>query len=135
MWLRDSTLGEIVEDAWLDGVRKGLGSNPSALVDGFLQNQTRYDSYQQEHDLQNELKELYAREEVMWRQRSRVQWLFATSNPPECEEEISCLDKSLCDDDIANIGKVVSEDEVYDAVMQMHPSKAPGPDGMTALFY
>ncbi|PWA79598.1 hypothetical protein CTI12_AA205230 [Artemisia annua] len=34
MWLRDSTLEEIVKDAWLDGVRKGLRSNPSALVGG-----------------------------------------------------------------------------------------------------
>ncbi|GJT41193.1 reverse transcriptase [Tanacetum coccineum] len=211
MWLR---VEEIIEDAWLDGIRKGLGNNPAALVNGCagkltewnkttfghvqrnirtkvkrlkaLQNQTWHDSYQEQHDLQNELKELYAREEIMWRQRSRIQWLkegdknthffharassrrnqnnllklqnddgtwvedsagicdmvssyfqklFATSHPPECEDEVSCLDKTLCDDDIEDLERPVSEDEVYAAVMQMHPSKAPGPDGMTALFY
>lgn len=40
-----------------------------------LQNQSQYDSYHEQYDLQQEIKELYTCEEIMWRQRSRVQWL------------------------------------------------------------
>lgn len=61
--------------------------------------------------------------------------LFISSSPSGYGDTVDCIDKTLSEIDIDKIGKPVSEYEVYDAVMQMHPSKAPGPDGMTALFY
>ncbi|GJT29692.1 reverse transcriptase [Tanacetum coccineum] len=214
MWLRDSRLRGVIEDAWMSGVREGLRSDPAALVHSCmekliewtvktfghvqriirakvkrlekLQKQPRYDSHREQQDLQNKIKELYADEEIMWRQRSRIQWLkegvknthffharatsrrkrnnllklrtederwvndtnglcnmmssyfddlFQSTCPKQCAEVVSCLDRYLCDTDINMLGNPITECEVYDAVLQMHPSKAHGPDGMTALFY
>nr|GEZ58106.1 hypothetical protein [Tanacetum cinerariifolium] len=113
MWLRDSRVERIIEDAWLHGIKEGLGNNPAALVNGWVEDSAG----------------------ICDMVSSYFKKLFATSHPPECKEEVSCLHKTLCDDDIKDLEKPVSEGEVYVAVMQMHLSKAPGPDGMTALFY
>ncbi|GJR91095.1 reverse transcriptase [Tanacetum coccineum] len=131
----------IDRDALLDGVRKGLGSNPLALVGGCARRLKEWNKITFGHVQRN----IRAKIKLLKVLQNQTRWveddvglcnmissyfetLFATSNPPECEEEIACLEKSLCDDDIVNIGKAFSDDEVYDAVMQMHPSKAPGPD-------
>ncbi|GJZ92177.1 reverse transcriptase [Tanacetum coccineum] len=71
---------------------------------------------------------------VTW-SRHNLKKLFQSSAPSECAEVVSCLDRSLSDIDIERLGKPITESEAYNAVMQMHPSKAPRPDGMTPLFY
>ncbi|GKB93241.1 reverse transcriptase [Tanacetum coccineum] len=177
IWLRDSRLRGVIKDAWMSGVREGLRSDPAALVHSCvkkltewnvttfghvqriirakvkrlekLQKQPRYDSHREQQDLQNEIKELYAREEIMWRQRSRIQWLkegdkntqFFHARATSRRKRNNLLKlrtedgRYLCDTDINMLGNPITECEVYDAVLQMHPSKAHGPDGMTALFY
>ena len=39
------------------------------------------------------------------------------------------------DDMNADLTKAFTRDEVINALKQLHPTKAPGPDGMSAIFF
>ncbi|GJX88622.1 ribonuclease H [Tanacetum coccineum] len=133
--------------------------------------------------LKEEIKELLTREEVMWKQRSRVQWLregdkntryfhtratsqnkrnsilrlkdedgrwvdnedgvcdlvsayfsnlFSSSSPQHCDSVVEAIDQSLTGNDILSLEKHVTAEEVYDALMQMAPTKALGPDAFVS---
>ncbi|GKA91498.1 hypothetical protein Tco_0813368, partial [Tanacetum coccineum] len=56
--------------------------------------------------------------------------LFRSSSPQECDLIVEDIDQSLTENDILALEKHVTTKEVYDALMQMSPSKAPGPDGV-----
>ena len=45
------------------------------------------------------------------------------------------IDRSLTETDTISLDKQVTSTEVYEALMQMAPNKAPGPEGMSALFF
>ncbi|KAL8106853.1 hypothetical protein AgCh_023591 [Apium graveolens] len=51
------------------------------------------------------------------------------------EEVISCVSQKLTPDQNLELMKEVMEVEVKMAIFQMHPDKAPGPDGMTPAFF
>ncbi|GJT41078.1 reverse transcriptase [Tanacetum coccineum] len=150
--------------------------------------QSRFDAstWREQQQLREEIKELLTREELMWKQRSRIQWLsdgdkntrffhsrasnrrkrnsifrlkdqdgrwidneedvrglvahyfndlFSTSSPQDCDSVVKDIDRSLTETDITSLEKQVTTTEVYEALMQMAPTKAPGPDGMPALFF
>ncbi|XP_074297338.1 uncharacterized protein LOC141628049 [Silene latifolia] len=63
------------------------------------------------------------------------QELFATSNPVIPNETLQGIANRVTDDMNANLRRAYDEEEVIDALHQMHPLKAPGPDGMNGLFY
>ncbi|PWA33159.1 hypothetical protein CTI12_AA624890 [Artemisia annua] len=42
MWLRDNRLSGVIEDAWMSGIRKGLGTDPAALVRGCAEKLTEW---------------------------------------------------------------------------------------------
>ncbi|GKA05380.1 reverse transcriptase [Tanacetum coccineum] len=100
MWLGDNRLEGIIEEAWIDGVREGLGNNLTVLVSGCA----------------GRLTEWNKQPLAMWVEDSAgicdmvssfFEKLFATSHPPDCEEEVSCLDKTLSDDDVEDLEKPV----------------------------
>nr|GEW22651.1 reverse transcriptase [Tanacetum cinerariifolium] len=110
--------------------------------------------------LKEEIKELLTRKEVMWKKRSRVQWLregdkntryfhtHATSRNKRnrilklkdedgrwVDNEDGAIDQSLTGNDILLLEKHVIAEEVYDVLMQMALTKAPGPDGARTEWY
>ena len=61
--------------------------------------------------------------------------LFSISNPSTIEEVIAPVKQVVCPDMNARLMAPYSAEEVKRALFQMSPSKSPGPDGMTALFF
>lgn len=61
--------------------------------------------------------------------------LFTSGNQNDPSEVVSKLDKVLLSEEVAMLCAPYVGSEVKDALDQMHPTKAPGPDGMSAIFY
>ena len=61
--------------------------------------------------------------------------LFQTSNPQLIDEALANVSTTITDQINADLTAPVSEWEVKLALFAMHPEKASGPDGFTALFY
>ncbi|XP_048608961.1 uncharacterized protein LOC125584486 [Brassica napus] len=61
--------------------------------------------------------------------------IFESSNPEDIEEALAQVPTTITGEMNENLTSPVSEWEVKLALFAMHPEKAPGPDGMTALFY
>jgi hypothetical protein len=136
--------------------------------------------------VRRELRTLMRKEEIFWRQRSRVTWLkggdsnsryfhecasqrrktntvhglhdsngvwqtdpgvmesivveyfqnlFLSSSPTTINEVSQLVDERVSPEMNAALLAPFSSEEVRSALFQIAPSKAPGPDGMTALFF
>lgn len=55
--------------------------------------------------------------------------------PTNILEMVVFLPRIISEDMNALLTKEFSEEEIHSALMQMHPSKAPGPDGFSPRFY
>ena len=53
----------------------------------------------------------------------------------DVEEVIEAVDQKVMDEMAQSLTQAYSEEEVKNALFQMHPSKAPGPDGMSPFFF
>ena len=137
-------------------------------------------------DLKKKINEILTREEIMWKQRSRVEWLrngdrntklfhasasqrrrknridgvmdsegvwhdeegeteaiildyfkniFKSDCPANFDASLEAVEESISHDMNQELLKEFKPDEVKRALNQMHPTKAPGPDGMPTLFF
>ncbi|XP_060964627.1 uncharacterized protein LOC133033648 [Cannabis sativa] len=58
-----------------------------------------------------------------------------TAEPGNCNEVLSCVSPRVTEDDNAILTRPIEDQEVKDALFQMHPDKSPGPDGMNPKFF
>ncbi|KAK9950614.1 hypothetical protein M0R45_006095 [Rubus argutus] len=61
--------------------------------------------------------------------------LFSSSLPTNISEIVSPLPCIITDDMNVVLSKEFTEEEIHSALKQMHPTKAPGPDGFSPCFY
>lgn len=63
------------------------------------------------------------------------QELFTSSSPDTIEDTIRYIATSVTEDMNQRLLKIPLDEEIREAVFAINPEKAPGPDGMTSLFY
>jgi len=61
--------------------------------------------------------------------------LFTTTSPTAFDNFLSEIQPSISTQTNGWLLKPATEEEIRQALFMMHPGKAPGPDGMTALFF
>ncbi|KAL9664501.1 hypothetical protein QQ045_019904 [Rhodiola kirilowii] len=215
MWLRHKGFSDLVRNSWGNGnaqqsfmarldICKGDIVKWNSLVFGKVQKQSASlkkkledvktefrteEVISKESQIQAELDEWFAREELLWRQRSRVDWpregdsntrffhtrasqrkkkntitkikgpndrcitdekeigdeavhhfesIFKSTSPKEkveWEENLSFIHNSVSAKKINFLCAPFTEIEIQNAVYQLGSTKAPGPDGFSALFY
>nr|XP_023894348.1 uncharacterized protein LOC112006298 [Quercus suber] len=57
--------------------------------------------------------------------------IYSTSSPSGISEVVDALPRCVTEDMNAELTKVFTRDEVINALQQLYPTKAPGPDGIT----
>ncbi|WCJ44360.1 hypothetical protein M5689_025031 [Euphorbia peplus] len=60
--------------------------------------------------------------------------LFSCSSPSDGSRFLEAMDTFLSPDQIDILSQAFSREEVYNALQQINPTKAPRPDGMSSLF-
>ncbi|WZY88832.1 hypothetical protein YC2023_045567 [Brassica napus] len=61
--------------------------------------------------------------------------LFSSTSPSEFDNFLSKIVPGITPQINQRLLRLATEEEVKEALFMMHPEKAPGPDGMTALFF
>ena len=63
------------------------------------------------------------------------QQLFTTTNPETIDETLRYITASVSDEMNQRLLRIPHDEEIKEATFAINPAKAPGPDGMTSLFY
>ena len=61
--------------------------------------------------------------------------IFKTDHPPQFGTSLGAIDQRVTRDMNESLVAEFKAEEVWRALIQMHPTKAPGPDGMSPMFY
>ena len=61
--------------------------------------------------------------------------LFTSSNRLEMEKVIEVVDHVVTEEMAQSLVRPYTEEEIRIALFQMHPSKVPGPNGMSPFFF
>jgi hypothetical protein len=91
----------------------------------------------------NNIKKIKDEEGVWWRGDEHIERvlinyydeLFSSSNSSNIEDTCEVVKGKLSEDHKWWCEMAYTREEVKEAIFQMHPLKAPGPDGLPALFY
>ena len=102
-----------------------------------------YHALTKQRRIQNRIAGLYNEEGSWVNSESKVEEvavkyfmdLFHTSSPEDFDSFLEEVPSSITDGQNWKLMAEATEEEVKAALFMMHPEKAPGPDGMTALFY
>ncbi|XP_062020933.1 uncharacterized protein LOC133737384 [Rosa rugosa] len=108
------------------------------------------EQFEEQKALQFWLNELLSLNETYWRQRSRVQWLKEAAvltthyehifksegyDPLASNLILEAVQPRVTSQMNADLVAPYMDDEIKVALFQMHPSKSPGPDGMSPHFF
>ena len=61
--------------------------------------------------------------------------IYTTASPSRVEEVVAAIPVRVTEDMNESLSHTFTREEVATALKQIHPTKAPGPDGMSAIFY
>ena len=61
--------------------------------------------------------------------------IYSITYPTEFEASLSAVGSRVSEDMNAELLRDFREEEVWRALMQMHPTKSPGPYGMSPIFF
>ena len=61
--------------------------------------------------------------------------LFTTSFPTKAVEVVETVQRCITKEMNEQLTKEFQKEEIIQAISQMHPTKAPGPNGMSTMFY
>ena len=61
--------------------------------------------------------------------------IYSSSHPSHIEEVIEAISSKVIDDMNESLTRELTNEEVVVALKQIHPNKAPGLDGMSAVFF
>lgn len=86
--------------------------------------------------LQNAMNQWVCRDEEIEAVASNYfQELFATTNPDTIQESIRFITAKVTNEMNQHLLSIPRHEEIKEATFAINPEKAPGPDGMTSLFY
>ena len=61
--------------------------------------------------------------------------IFSSNHPESFAESLGAMEKRISVDMNKELLKEFGSEEVWTALNQMHPTKSPGPDGLSPIFY
>ncbi|XP_062017671.1 uncharacterized protein LOC133734024 [Rosa rugosa] len=135
LWLREEDCKQIVEQSW----ESGSGSDAfSKICDKIRRTRSALESWSFDkfRSLTRTIEDTRARDDQIEKiVLDYYRGLFSSSRPVDFQQVLDAIPCVITDDINREITKEVTADEVFGALKQMHPSKAPGPDGFSPCFY
>ncbi|KAK9921713.1 hypothetical protein M0R45_030213 [Rubus argutus] len=160
MWTTDEDCGKMIQQLWgvdcgnsvlekikhvsvglKDWEKEKFGSVRRSIkelrevLDGFQRQAPTEINLQQRREVEVKLDQVLFREEIMWSQRSRVNWLKYAGDGVPHDDIFNAVTSRISTSQVQFLEKSFSRAEVEVALKNMGPTKAPGPDGMPPIFY